>query len=244
MRITRIFIDTALNCGEPVVLSQQASRHAGTVMRLRPGDALEVFNGSGGSFRAVVAGRDRGGLIIEPREFLEDERESPLALQLVQGISRGQHMDYTLQKSVELGVAGIVPVMTEFGNVRLHPEKVQTRMAHWRGVIISACEQCGRNRLPDLKPPLPLAEWLSQDRADTRCLLEPAHDAVGFGDIGDRPRRLSLLVGPEGGLSRDETDAARQAGYRSIHLGPRVLRTETAAVAAVAVCQTLWGDLS
>lgn len=212
-------------------------------MRLRPGDALEVFNGSGGSFQAVVAGRDRRGLTIEPREFLEGERESPLTLDLVQGISRGQHMDYTLQKSVELGVAAIVPVLTEFSNVRLHPEKVQTRMTHWRGVIISACEQCGRNQLPELKPPLPLTEWLVQDRADTRCLLQPADDAIGFGDICDRPRRLSLLVGPEGGLSRDETDAARQAGYRCIHLGSRVLRTETAAVAAVAVCQALWGDL-
>lgn len=241
MQVPRAFIDQELATGKSIQLPAEAARHLGTVLRLKAGQELEVFNGAGGCYRARLLSADRRGAIVELLEFQNDDRESPLSLVLVQGISRGQHMDYTLQKSVELGVTAIVPLLSEHSNVRLDDDRSKSRMAHWRGVMISACEQCGRNRIPDLVQPRAPADWLAEDSSDQRFLLDPGGEKLAEGS--GRPRSVSLMVGPEGGFSTREIQLALDRGYRRTHLGPRTLRTETAAVAAIALCQALWGDL-
>ena len=242
MRIPRMFVETALAQGQRLALPEAAGRRLRQVLRMRPGDAIRVFNGDGGSFAARVQAFNREDVIVDVGEFDPAEAESPLAVTLAQGISRGSHMDYTLQKSVELGVQRIVPLFTERSNVRLDEERAASRMLHWRNIIIGACEQCGRNRLPLLSPPAPLESWLQEDDAPLKLLLDAAADA-DLAATAQRPPALTLLAGPEGGLAPGEKAAARAAGYVGIRLGPRILRTESAAVAALAVCQHRWGDL-
>jgi 16S rRNA (uracil1498-N3)-methyltransferase len=242
MRVVRIHVDMPLAAGVEVTLPPQAAHHLTTVLRLGPGTPLELFDGSGGSYRGhIVAARKRSA-IVEIESFDARERESPLALTLVQGISRGQHMDYTLQKAVELGVARVVPVMTGHGNVRFDGARAARRTDHWRRVAIAACEQCGRNRIPEVAAPRPLAQWIEEDRSPCRLVFHPdAHS--GLAALPAPGGAVSLLFGPEGGLSGTEVRLANNSGWESVRLGPRVLRTETAPVAALAACQALWGDL-
>ncbi len=169
-------------------------------------------------------------------------RTGSRALTLVQGVSRGERMDWTIQKAVELGVVAIVPVFTERGGVKLDGDRLARRLEHWRGVIVAACEQCGRNRLPSIAPPRRFAEWLPT-LTGPACVLDPAADA-GLGELGRPSPTLSLIAGPEGGLTDAELAAARAAGGTAVRLGPRVLRTETAGIAALAALQALYGDLA
>lgn len=243
MRVPRLFVDQPLASGAECVLDRRALDHAVKVLRLRAGDALRLFNGTGGEFAATLERGPGGALRGQVGEFTPDRCESPLRLRLVQGVSRGERMDYTLQKAVELGVTDIVPVITERTVLRLDGERAERRLAHWRGVVLAACEQSGRTRVPALAEPCDLADYLAQhDAGGSGLLLDPTAPVAlaGRGRI-DGP--VSVLIGPEGGLGASERQAAQAAGFESVRMGPRVLRTETAAVVALALVQALAGDL-
>ena len=215
------------------------------VLRLKAGDAVVLFNGDGAEYTAIIseAGRDRLALDVTGRTAVD--RESPLAVTLAQAVSGGERMDYTVQKAVELGAAAIQPLTAERSVVRLQGERAAKRAEHWQAVVVASCEQCGRNRLPQVLPLLAFDAYLAGQAARRdgalRLMLSP-RSARGLRDL-DRPAgAIVVLAGPEGGFSPQEERAAEQAGFLPARLGPRVLRTETAAVAALAVIQTLWGD--
>lgn len=250
MRIPRVYVDQPLASGADCPLGRRAFDHTVKVLRLRAGDPLCLFNGHGGEFAAVLVRGADGALLAQVGEFTPDRRESPLSVRLVQGISRGERMDYTLQKAVELGVTDIVPVVTERTVLRLEGERAERRLAHWRGVVLAACEQSGRTRVPAVAEPRALSEYLAEYLADhgadpaagAGLLLDwAAPDALT--DLGALTGPVSVLIGPEGGLAAAERQAALTAGYRPVRMGPRILRTETAAVVALAVLQALAGDL-
>lgn len=242
MREFRIYLDVPLAQGQRLSLPPDAAHRVAAVLRLRAGDRVQLFNGAGGHHEAQILSVGRREVMVEAGPRRSRERESALAVTLAQGISRGQKMDYTLQKAVELGVAGIVPLVTEHGNVRLDGERAAARMLHWKNVIIGACEQCGRDVLPELRAPIGFADWLVECNPSRTLLLDP--DATrGLSAIDPQPVELCLLAGPEGGFSGAESSLARGRGCVAVRLGPRILRTETAAVAALAACQALWGDL-
>jgi len=241
MKEIRVFVDQPLFTGSETVLDERASHYLKNVLRLRQDDRFHAFNGEGGYYIARITAIRKNAVGLLPEEHVAGERESSLDMTLVQGIARGQKMDYTIQKAVELGVNRIVPVVTEFSQVRLDAQRADKRLSHWQGVIISACEQCGRNRLPAVEAPAMLAEWLQTGEHPGGLMLQPAADRT-LAEYEPETQRMTLLIGPEGGLSEGDCRAAEYAGYRGVSLGPRILRTETAAVAALAACQTLWGD--
>jgi 16S rRNA (uracil1498-N3)-methyltransferase len=225
-----------------VELDERGANHVTRVLRMQPGDEIVLFDGKGGEFQASLERTERKKTFARVGEFIEREVESPLSVILAQGISRGERMDYTIQKAVELGVTEIIPLLTERTVVQLKGERLTKRQQHWQGVAISACEQCGRNRIPLVHAPLTLASWLDQqDHGGLRLVMEPR--AVGTLANNAPPQEpVVLLAGPEGGLAATEIDWAKKAGFTGIRLGPRVLRTETAAIAMLAALQALWGD--
>lgn len=242
MPTPRIYLPQPLAAGATAQLDERAQRHALKVLRLKPGDALLVFNGEGGEYRATLEDTRREGAQISLHEHLEQERESRLGIELLQGVARGDKMDLILQKAVELGVSRIVPLASARSQVKLSGERLDKRIQHWRGVIIHACEQCGRNRLPVLADMQGLSAALAaHDRDRLGLLLDPTADS-GPRDLTPTGS-LSLLIGPEGGLTPLERDQARSIGFQGVRLGPRILRTETAGLAALAALQCLYGDL-
>lgn len=223
-------------------LPEQAAHHAARVLRLQAGDRVGVFNGRGGEGEARVTDIGKRHVTVEIEDWLAIERESPLQVQLAQAISAGEKMDFTLQKAVELGIGNIQPLASERSVVRLSGERAEKRVAHWQGVVVAACEQSGRNRVPEVAPIGPLLDWLGrQDQAGLRLMLSPTAE-VGLRDLPKPTGSVTLLVGPEGGLSPAEAETAQRSGFTPVRLGARVLRTETAALAALAAMQTLWGD--
>lgn len=242
MRVTRIHFDRPLSAGAIVSLSESAAAHVSRVLRLGPGDELTLFDGHGGEYPATIV--DARGIVVRVQagECRTVERESPLSLTLVQGISRGERMDWVVQKATELGVAELVPVLTERSVVKLNGSQAERKRDHWLGIAIGACEQCGRNRVPRIHAPVDFGSWLAPaSDAGLRILL----DASGSNALNglQRHQQVTLLIGPEGGLSNGERDAALAAGFQALRLGPRTLRTETAAVAALTALQLLAGDL-
>jgi 16S rRNA (uracil1498-N3)-methyltransferase len=234
-----------LGNGSEVRLPPDAAHHAVRVLRLGVGEPVVLFDGRGGEFEARITRIDRAEVSVKTGAHSDIERESPLHIVLVQGLSSGDRMDLTLQKSVELGAAAIQPVATERSVVKLKDDRAQRRMEHWQHLVISACEQCGRNRVPEVLPLLSLPDWLAQLKAlapedEARLLLSPTA-TTPLKQLAP-PARLVLLVGPEGGLSAVEMQLAQSHGFRPVRLGPRVLRTETAALAALSAMQALWGD--
>jgi 16S rRNA (uracil1498-N3)-methyltransferase len=244
MRLTRVFIDAPLEPGTRITLEGNAASHLTRVLRLRVGASLALFNGQGGEYSASIDKAHGGSVTVAIGAASAIERESPLELTLAQGVSRGERMDLVVQKATELGVSRLVPLLTERGVVRLDAQQAQRKLNHWRAVAIAACEQCGRNRLPELAPPVALGDFLRAAPGEgARLLLSPAATAT----LRDLPRPLAgvtVLIGPEGGLAEAEESAAAAAGYQALRLGPRVLRTETAAIAALAAIQLELGDLS
>ncbi|HAI69935.1 MAG TPA: 16S rRNA (uracil(1498)-N(3))-methyltransferase [Gammaproteobacteria bacterium] len=240
--IMRLFVNQPLVVELEVVLSKESAHYLLNVLRLRVGTDIIVFNGGGGEYTARLVAATKKTALLQVIEFKAIERESPLPLTLVQAISRSDRMDYTIQKAVELGVHQIVPVITA-RSPPLDKSKISKREQHWQKIIISSCEQCGRNRLPVLEPILPLSAWLMKvDKGGRGVVLSPT-GTIHFQSLEQSEGPVTVLIGAEGGLSETEIEQARQAGYLEISLGSRILRTETAAVAVLAICQALWGDL-
>jgi 16S rRNA (uracil1498-N3)-methyltransferase len=226
-------------------LPESAARHAARVLRLRVDDALTLFDASGGEYAARIVGIERERVAVEVLTWRDVECESPIGITLVQALQAGEKMDMTVQKAVELGVARIIPVISRRSVVRLDGERALRRVEHWRGVVASACEQCGRNRLPEVTALEGLERWLAKAPAPgvRRLMLVPgAQQSLATAPQPLPNERVELLIGAEGGLAPEEMQAAVQAGFVGIRLGPRILRTETAGLAALAAMQSLWGD--
>jgi 16S rRNA (uracil1498-N3)-methyltransferase len=247
MRTPRLHVDARLAANAEIELPALAGGHAVRVLRLRVGDAVVLFNGDGFDHDAELVRLDKRGVVARVHgEGRAVDRESPLRLTLAQGIARGEKMDLILQKATELGVARIVPLVTSRTEVRLDAERTARRLAHWRSVIASACEQCGRAVLPELDAPCELAAWADTFEAagtpdDLRLILDPDGDETAR-DLAPF-RAATLAIGPEGGLADTDRVILRRAGFRGLRLGPRILRTETAGLAAIAALQALHGDL-
>jgi len=242
MRLTRVYVDAPLASGMRVTLQGSAAGHLTRVLRLRVGEALTVFNGAGGEYAASIEHAHAGRVAVAIGELRAIERESPLTLTLAQGVSRGERMDLVVQKATELGASGLAPVLAERSVVRLTAQQADRRLNHWRAIAIAACEQSGRNRLPAIASPVPLKDFLRTSDGSMRLVLSPAATAT----LADLPRLVSavtVLIGPEGGLAEAEQEAAVAAGFKPVRLGPRVLRTETAAIAALTLLQREFGDL-
>jgi 16S rRNA (uracil1498-N3)-methyltransferase len=243
MRHRRLYLPLPLAIGMPVFLDGASFNHAIRVLRLQSGAPLTLFNGEGGEFHAVLETVERRRALARIDSFDPREIESPLKVSLAQGLSKGERMDYTLQKAVELGVDTILPLFTERSTGNLAGERLANRLNHWRRVVIGACEQCGRNRLPIIREPLELHAWLMGcPDPGLRLVLDPLA-GQGLKDISYNDGAITLLIGPEGGLSPQEIALTEQADFIRARLGPRIMRTETAGVTALAALQTLWGDL-
>ena len=220
----------------------EQSHHLSHVLRLTAGDAVIVFDGRGSEYEATIARIARSGVTLNVSEPRRVDRESPLEVTLAQGISSGDRMDYTVQKAVELGVAAIQPLATERSVVKLDRERAVKRVAHWQAIAIASCEQCGRNRVPEVLPVQHFTAWLGAPAAGVLRLTLAPDAALKLAELERPGRPIILLAGPEGGFSPREREDAEHAGCTAVRLGPRVLRTETAAVAALAAMQVLWGD--
>jgi len=242
VRLTRVFVDEPLATGKSLNVGGSAANHIMRVLRAREGDELTLFDGRGGEYGARIAGFRKDSVQVELKEHRTVERESMLDLTLAQGISRGERMDWVMQKATELGVARIVPLITERSVVKLDERQSKRKVEHWRGIVIAACEQSGRNRVPEVAAPRAFHEMLGKDACAGRKLLLSPVGTLNARDLA-LTGAATLLVGPEGGLSPDEQDLALGAGFEQVRMGPRVLRTETAAIAALTILQHDFGDL-
>jgi len=243
MRLIRVHVEGALTPGVRVALAGPAAEHVRRVLRLEAGDAVTLFNGDGNDYPSRITGFARGTVEAEVERGVPARAESRLAITLVQGIARTERMDLVVQKATELGVAGIVPVATARSVVKLDRDSRARKLAHWRGIAVSACEQCGRARIPAIAEPRTLAEELAAQPPERARLLLAPDAQLSLGAAARGELAIELLVGPEGGLTDAERQAAVDAGFRACRLGPRVLRSETAAIAALAVIQAVAGDL-
>lgn len=241
MRIPRIFTQQALSSNTQLELPEEQSHYLSKVLRMQAGRELVLFNGEGGEYGATVVAVSKKSVLVEVGVFTAENRESPLKLELAIGVSRGDRMDWVLQKATELGVTKITPLITERTEVKLGGERADKKVGHWQQILVSACEQCQRNLLPVLSEPMAFSDWVAQCDAELKFVLHH-RDSKGLpADV--TPKSLALLVGPEGGLTEDEIGQAVGLGFEPLTLGPRVLRTETAPVAAISLVQYLWGDL-
>ncbi|MGQ7246281.1 16S rRNA (uracil(1498)-N(3))-methyltransferase [Halomonas sp. V046] len=237
----RIHVAAALVAGGDVVLPEGPARHVGRVLRLKVGDALTLFDGQGCEAAAELVEVERKQVMARVIEVRAGRAESTLAVHLGQAISKGDRMDYAIQKSVELGVAAITPLYTEHGDVRLKGEREAKKLAHWQAVAVSACEQCGRASVPVVHAPMVLGDWLAAREEPLRLVLHPG--TPGILERVESVTAASVLIGPEGGLSPREIEGAEAAGFAALTLGPRILRTETAPVVALTLLQQRFGDM-
>ncbi len=240
----RLLVSGALINGAEFELEGDRARYLGKVLRSRVGDRLTVFNGEGSEWPATIIRIGKNNVTLELGESVDATAESPLKIHLVQGISRGDRMDFVVQKATELGVKRITPVLTEYGVVKLNTERAEKRREHWQKIANSACEQSGRTRLPLIDTPLPMKNWFGDKPAkvDAELILTPGA-ATPLASLEAPNTKACVLIGPEGGFSESEYADAEVSGFTAVSLGPRVLRTESAAIATLAVLQSLWGDL-
>ena len=254
MKSPRFYYPDQINVGESIELSYGATHHAANVLRLEKGDRVTLFNGKGGEFLAFIRRINKVAILVSIEKFINVEHESPLQITLAQSICTNIKMDLIIRKAVELGVNNIQPILAKRCLVKLSGKRELKRVQHWEQIIISACEQCGRNRVPGVSSPVTLSSWLSRQGAMQKKLnnepteklyfmLSPT-SKMGLYDFSKNlsVTELALLVGPEGGFTLDEDAAALMAGFSSLRLGSRTLRTESAALAAIAALQTIWGD--
>lgn len=243
---SRFYFPDRLASGTEVRLPAGTAHHAVRALRLKVGDPIVLFDGFGGEYQASICRIERETVVARTGPFDERSAECLLDLRLAQGMSGGERMDFTVQKAVELGVAAVQPLATARSVVKLAAERAARKTEHWRKLAIAASEQCGRNRLVDVAEPLRLGDWLGQlprdPEADELRLLLCADAETGMRELPDCACRIVVLAGPEGGLDDEEIDLARRRGFQSIRMGPRILRTETAALAALAAIQLRWGD--
>ncbi len=243
MRLSRVYVDAALSPGARIELPAAAGVHLAKVLRVRSGDELILFAGDGREFPASVESVRGTKVAVAIGEARTVDRESPIAVTLLQCIARADRMDLIVQKATELGVARIVPVQSRRGVVRLPAAQADSKAAHWRAIAVSACEQCGRNRLPGIEAPRRLTDYLAElPPGGVRLLLDP--DVPSGRAASEVGREVTVAVGPEGGFDEEEIEAFRLSGFHAMSLGPRVLRTETAAIAALTWLQTRYGDLA
>jgi 16S rRNA (uracil1498-N3)-methyltransferase len=240
MRIPRIFTQAKLTTGSQLELEDSVAHYLGKVLRMPPGRPLILFNGQGGEYQATLDEINKKAALVSVGEFCSDNRESPLAIHLAIGLSRGERWDLVLQKATELGVTQITPLFTENCEVKLAGERLAKKMEHWQGIIVSACEQCQRNILPQLNCPTDYGDFIIGKHSELNLVLHHRSDQK----ISDYPAPTSctLLIGPEGGLSANEILLAHNNTFNALRLGPRVLRTETVPLAALSVVQMVWGD--
>ena len=254
MKSPRFYYPDQINVGESIELSYGATHHAANVLRLEKGDRVTLFNGKGGEFLAFIRRISKAAILVSIEKFINVEHESPLQITLAQSICTNIKMDLIIRKAVELGVNNIQPILAKRCLVKLSGKRELKRVKHWEQIIISACEQCGRNRVPGVSSPVTLSSWLSRQGAMQKELnnepteklyfmLSPT-SKMGLHDFSKSlsVTELALLVGPEGGFTSDEDAAALMAGFSSLRLGSRTLRTESAALAAIAALQAIWGD--
>ncbi len=241
MRIPRIFTNHTLAPGQILELEEAGQRHLVQVLRLRPGMDLRLFNGDGKEYAASLTECSKKAARAEVLALQREEPHPPLTIHLAIGVSKGERMDFALQKSVELGVTEITPLFTERTAVRLQGERLEKRLQHWLNVAVAACEQSGRCRLPQIHQPAGLEEWLAA-RGSQRGVLLDHRASRSLPEVDPPTGAISLLIGPEGGLSEDERNRAQAQGLTAIRMGPRIMRTETAPLAAIAAIQLLWGD--
>jgi 16S rRNA (uracil1498-N3)-methyltransferase len=242
MRLTRVYVDTDLKSGAIVELPRETAQHVVKVLRARSGDQIVLFNGDGCEYGGTIDNVRGSRVTAAVGDGSHVDRESSLGVTLIQCIPRGDRMDFIVQKATELGVQRLVPVLSQRSVVRLDAEQAETKAVHWRAVAVNACEQCGRTRLPVLETPVPLINYLGDSvPASCKLVLEPDIEP------GNMPARIEgsveIAIGPEGGFAPDELEAFRLAGFLRVRLGPRILRTETAAIAALTWLQTRYGDM-
>jgi 16S rRNA (uracil1498-N3)-methyltransferase len=240
VRLTRIYFDDHIEAGTTIHLAAGASHHLVRVLRYRRGANVHVFNGHGGEYLACMLDENPKHAELRIETFIDIDTESSLQLTLLQGISRADRMDMIVQKAVELGVQRIVPVLCHRGNHQ-NSSGMAKKNERWRQIALGACEQSARTALPVITEPVYLHQAIDASSSQLKLLLDPASDC-GLKQVGDSARSISILIGPEGGLATDEIQAAHEAGFVSVKYGPRVLRTETAGIAAITACQLLWGD--
>ncbi|MFK8067749.1 MAG: 16S rRNA (uracil(1498)-N(3))-methyltransferase [Gammaproteobacteria bacterium] len=241
MATTRLFVEQKLSTGKSTLLPEAAGHHVARVLRMKPDQAVILFNGQGGEFNAVITSINKSSVEVYLNEFVDIERESPINIELIQGLSKGDKMDFTIQKAVELGVNKITPLITTYSNVKLDQKRTKKKLEHWRKVIISACEQCGRNQIAELTQIKKLEDLQTTDEKDLKLILAPDAEKT-LADFSDQIKTIHLVIGPEGGLSRSEIETLEKNGFIAIKLGSRILRTETAALAVVAALQNQLGD--
>ncbi|RLM28225.1 16S rRNA (uracil(1498)-N(3))-methyltransferase [Brenneria alni] len=243
MRIPRIFHPEPLPLkGGEVELSEDAASHVGRVLRMNSGQPLQLFDGSNHIFDAEIVLAGKKSVRVRVTEGKLENKESPLHLHLGQVMSRGEKMEFTIQKSIELGVNIITPLLSERCGIKLDAERLEKKVCQWRKIAIAACEQCGRNRLPEVRPATTLEEWCAEQDTALKLNLHP-RATQSINTLPLPVSQVRLLIGPEGGLSSNEISMTSEHGFTDILLGPRVLRTETTALTAITALQVRFGDL-
>ena len=240
MRNPRIYSDQPLEAGTSVELTDSAANHVGKVLRMKTGEPLVLFNGLGGAFQGCISNVTKKSVEVHLEQKQEGDAESPLTIELGQTLSRGERMDYAIQKATEVGVTRITPLFSERCEVKLKADRIEKRLKHWQQIAISACEQCGRNIVPTIHPPMKLEDWVTSRNTQLNFVLHHRTEKKLTGY--DQPESVSLLIGPEGGLTEQEIALAEHHRFAALALGPRVLRTETAPVVAISLMQFVWGD--
>ncbi|MCW8195446.1 16S rRNA (uracil(1498)-N(3))-methyltransferase [Proteobacteria bacterium 005FR1] len=242
MRIPRVYIDQPLQLGQQVELPSDRAHYVANVLRLAPGRPLILFNGQGGEYSSTLVNTSKKSATVQLDSFDPVDRESSLDLELAIGLSRGDRMDWVIQKATELGVSRISLLDTERSEVKLKADRAAKKMSHWQQVIISACEQCQRNRLPVLNAPRDFGALLAQCDSKRKLILHPTCDSLEPASMSATDS-ITVLIGPEGGFSEEEVEIATDHGFTGWQLGSRILRTETAPIAALAILQFALGDL-
>ncbi|MGX1112654.1 16S rRNA (uracil1498-N3)-methyltransferase [Pseudoalteromonas sp. MBR-15] len=243
MRVPHIYQPSVITLDNPVTLDEDAAGHIGRVLRMKVGEQVSIFNGEGGEYLSEIIEVSKKNVVVQPLEFIDHDVESPLKIHLGQGVSRGDKMDFTIQKSVELGITEITPIFSQRCGVKLSGERLAKKHQQWQKIAIAAAEQSGRNFVPVVHPPIDIKEWLEQSSDAIKLTLHPrAKHSIKTIQVPSSGVRF--LVGPEGGFTDEELEIAKQQAFVDIRLGPRVLRTETAALTVLSALQLQFGDLA
>jgi 16S rRNA (uracil1498-N3)-methyltransferase len=241
MRLTRIYTPQALTLNATIALEQQASHHLARVLRAHIGDEVFLFNGDGGEFVGRISGITKQDVTVELHMFVDASNESPLSIHLGICISKGDRMDLVMQKATELGVSQITPLLSERSQIKRNKEALEKKLRHWQQVVVSACEQSGRNYVPQVNHVENSIDWFETCDSQAKLILDPFCDRNT--ETIQQVDSVALAIGPEGGFSEQEISCANACGFNGLNLGPRILRTETAPLAAITLCQTKWGDI-